>query len=373
MKVKKAFKILGITLLSIIGLLLTGVIIIFVNSPGKLEPLKDSEGHLIAGALAEKNFVEIGGIRQGYFIRSENPKNEVILFLHGGPGSPELPLTIPREISERLEKYFTVVYWEQRGAGMSFNNSIDPTTMTLGQMIEDAHQMTAFLKNRFEKEKIYLIGHSWGTYLGVKTIEKYPEDYHAYIAIAQITNQKKSERLAFDYLLKHASDIGDQSAVRDLQKIDRNAPDFPGIDYIMTIRSVLMNSYGVGITREKISTIDLIKDLLFFKGYTLTEKVNYLRGSLFSLEHLWNTVVMNDNLFESSTSFQVPVFLTHGKWDYQVSYTLARDWFEKIDAPDKAFFSFDNSAHSPNMELPEKFVQIVREIAMKNLTQSHSD
>jgi pimeloyl-ACP methyl ester carboxylesterase len=122
-----------------------------------------------------------------------------------------------------------------------------------------------------------------------------------------------------------------------------------------------MNKYGIGIIRENFSMTDFMKDILFFKGYTFSEKINYSRGSLFSLDHLWDNVI-DDNLFESSTSFQVPIFLTHGKWDYQVSYTLAREWFDKIDAPEKAFFSFENSAHSPNMEEPEKFVQIIRKL-----------
>ena len=123
---KKAFKILGITLLSIIGILLIGLVVLVVNSPGKLEPLKDNTGKEIVGSLTEKGFIEIGGIQQGFFIRAENPENPVILFLHGGPGSPELPMLIPHEGFERLEKYFTVCYWEQRGAGMSFSNSVNP-------------------------------------------------------------------------------------------------------------------------------------------------------------------------------------------------------------------------------------------------------
>ena len=177
---KKVFKIFGITLLSIIGILLIGLIVLAVNSPGKLEPLKDKKDKEIDGSLAEKSFIEIGGILQGFFIRAENPENPVILFLHGGPGSPELPMLIPYEVSERLEKHFTVCYWEQRGAGISFSNSIDPATMTITQMVEDTRQMTVYLQRRFNQDKIYLIGHSWGSYLGVKTIEKYPELFRIY-------------------------------------------------------------------------------------------------------------------------------------------------------------------------------------------------
>ena len=361
---KKIFKILGITLLSIIGILLIGLAILAVNSPGKLEPLKDSEGKEIVGSLAEKSFIEIGGIRQGFFIRAENPENPVILFLHGGPGSPELPtMLIPYEISERLEKYFTVCYWEQRGAGMSYSNSIDPTTMTTAQMVEDTRQMTEYLQRRFNQEKIYLIGHSWGSYLGVKTIERYPENYTAYIGIGQVTNQIESEKMAYDYMLQHAKEIKDESAIKNLKKFDKNASDFPNQEYLMSVRMSLMNKYGIGFAHEKtISMIDMAKILMSFKGYTLSEKLNYIKGMMFSQKTVWKDVV-EDNLFESSTTFQVPIYITQGKWDYQVSHALAKEWFDKIEAPEKAFFTFENSAHGTIMEEPEKFVHIMREIA----------
>jgi Predicted hydrolases or acyltransferases (alpha/beta hydrolase superfamily) len=370
---KKVYKVIGVILLLIIGILLIGLIVLAVNSPGKLEMLKDSEGKEIVGSLAEKNFIEIGGIRQGFFIRAENPENPVVLFLHGGPGSPELPLLIPYEVSERLEKHFTVCYWDQRGAGMSFSNSIDPATMTTEQMVEDTRQMTEYLQHRFNQEKIYLIGHSWGSYLGVKTIEKYPENYIAYIGIGQVTNQVKSEKLAYDYMLQHATEINDKSSVKNMKKFDKNAPDFPSIDYLGTVRGPLMNKYGIGFTHKNTpSMIGMMKMILFFKGYTLSEKTGCLRGMMFSLKTLWNDVI-EDNLFESSVTFQVPVYITHGKYDYQVSHTLASEWFEKIEAPQKAFYTFEKSAHGTIMEEPEKFVQIIRNIALKNTENFTSD
>ncbi len=358
---KKALKIIGITLLSIIGIWLIGVGIVAINSPGKLGTLKDKDGNEIVSSLSEKSFVEIGGIQQGFFIRAENPENPVILFLHGGPGSPELPMLIPCETSERLERYFTVCYWDQRGAGMSFDNAIDTSTMTVAQMVEDTREMTEYLKKRFNQEKIYLVGHSWGSYLGVKTIEKYPENYWAYIGIGQVTHQLESERLAYDYMLQHATEIDDASAVKKLQKFDKNAADFPNLDYLMTARMSLMNKYGIGMRHENASMFKAAKEVMLFKGYTLSEKQKYPRGAMFSQQYLWNNIIY-DNLFESSTSFQVPVYIVHGKYDYQVSHVLAREWFDKIETPKKMFFTFENSAHSPNMEEPEKFVELVREI-----------
>ena len=368
---KKIFIIFGIAVLSIVCIILIGIAVIAINSPGKLEPLKDNEGNEIANSLAEKHFIEIGGVKQGFFLRSENTKNPVILFLHGGPGSPELAMLYRYEIHERLEKYFTVCYWDQRGAGMSFSNSIDADTMTLEQMIDDTYQISEYLKKRFNQEKIYIIGHSWGSLLGLKTIKKHPENYFAYIGIGQVTNQMKSEKLAYDYMLQHAAEINDKSAVRNLEKFNKNASDFPTSKYIATVRSQLMNKYGIGIMHDDFSMAGLIKDILFFKGYTFPEKLNYIRGMAFSQKHLWDYVV-SENLFESSISYRIPVYIAHGKYDYQVSYTLAREYFEMIEAPDKAFFTFEKSAHSPNGEEPENFIQTVRLIALQSAYSANS-
>jgi pimeloyl-ACP methyl ester carboxylesterase len=356
---KRIGKILLVTLLLIVGVLLAGTIVLAVKSPGRLDPLKDTEGKVIVGSLTEKNFIEIGGMRQGFFIRTENPENPVLLYLHGGPGSPELAYSVAYELSERLEKYFTVCYWEQRGAGMSFNNSIDDATMNVKQFVEDARQMTEYLQSRFKKDKIFLMGHSWGSYLGIKIIEKYPENYLAYIGIGQISNQLESEKLAYDYLLNLSALKADSKTYEKLKQFDSQAPDFPSEDYLMTSRG-LLNESGVGIAHQNLTMSTLIKNMLLFEGYTLSEKINYGKGSLFSLKLFDNA--MNDNLFESSVSFNVPLFFVQGKYDFVTSYTLARDYLDKIEAPQKAFFTFDNAAHAPNLEEPDKFMQTVRQI-----------
>ena len=356
---KRVGKILLITLISIVGILLATYVLLVVKSPGKLEPLKDASGKVIVGSLVEKNFIEIGGIRQGFFIRAENPENPVLLFLHGGPGSPSFPYSVPYESSERLEKYFTVCYWEQRGAGMSYSESTDPASMTVEQIVEDARQMTEYLQNRFKQEKIYLMGHSFGTYLGIKVIDKYPENYLAFIGIGQISNQLESEKLALDFMLQRATETNDKDALRQLKQFDKQAADFPTDDFFMT-RSKLLNKYGYGMAHQNFSMTTLIKDVMFFKGYTFSEKMGYIKGSLLSGRLFDYT--MKDNLFESSASLDVPVYIIHGKYDNVTSYVLAQEYLNKIEAPAKAFFTFENSAHAPFIEEPEKFIQTMREI-----------
>ena len=329
--------------LGLIALLLLSILIFSGNTP---------KGNT---RIAKKGWANIGGIEQGYFIRGENEQNPVILFLHGGPGSPELSMIKNTE----LEKHFTICYWDQRGAGMSYNSKIDPTTMTVEQMVEDTREMTNLLCRQYGVDKIYLMGHSWGSFLGVKTVEKYPELYKAYIGIGQISKQLESERLAYDYIIEHATKAEDTKTIRAFKQYDKLAADFPSNSYLLKVRTTGMNNYGVGIKHKEVSMFAIATDLLYYKGYTFTDKLNYLRGTLFSLNTLFGEVI-KDNLFETSIDFEVPVYIIHGKYDYQTSYVLAKEYFNTLRAPKKEFFTFEYSAHSPNIEEPERFANVMK-------------
>lgn len=342
----------------------TVLLIVFINSPGKLPPLKDAQGNVIGGSISEKVWIEINGMKQGMFIRGENPNNPVILYLHGGPGTPMLQFISYLEKEERLEKYFTVCYWDQRGAGMTYDKSTDPTTMTVEQMVEDTDAVTEYLKSRFGQNKIYLLGHSWGSYLGVKAVEKYPDNYLAYIGIGQVTNHVESEQLSYDYMLTHAKEINDKKVIEKLEKYDPNADDFPTLDYLLS-RTAILNKYGIGQLHQGVTFPEILFSLFVFKGYTVSEKINWLLGADSSMIHLFPPL-SKDNLFTSSAKVEVPFYIIQGAFDYQVSQVLAEKYLNALDAPKKEFFKLANSAHSPNMEEPEKFIEIFRKIALEN-------
>lgn len=353
---------------SIIGIVFICLLLIVINSPGKLVPLKDEQGNVIENSISEKIWVDINGIKQGMFIRGENPQNPVILYLHGGPGTPMLQFISYLEKNERLEKYFTICYWDQRGSGMTYNKSTDPSTMTVEQMVEDTHKVTEYLKERFGQDKIYLIGHSWGSYLGVKTIEKYPENYLAYIGIGQVTNQTESERLAYNYMLNHAKEINDKDVIKKLEKYDPYSDDFLSLDYLVKVRTGILNKYKIGHLHQGLAFTDILKSLFAFKGYTAGEKINWFLGADFSMIHLF-PVILKDDLFTSSVKFDVPFYIVQGAYDYQVSQVLAEKYLDALEAPKKEFFIFSDSAHSPNMEEPEKFIEVFRKIALENPAQ----
>jgi pimeloyl-ACP methyl ester carboxylesterase len=371
---RKIIKVLLSIVGAVLAILLTILAAVLINSPGKPQPLKDENGNVISGSISEKTWVEIGGITQGMFIRSENPENPVILYVHGGPGNPMLQFIEYLETSERLEKYFTVCYWDQRGSGMTYSNSSDISAMTVEQMVEDTNEVTEYLKSRFGQDKIYILGHSWGSYLSVKTIEKYPEDYLAYVGIGQTVNFAESDRLSYEYMLNHAKEINDTDIIEKLEKFDPNTEDFPMIqeeghelDYLI-VRTEALEKYGIGRLHQGVSLSDMLKAFLVFKGYTLSEKIDWFLGSDYSMIHLFPPL-QKVNLFESSSKFEIPVYIVMGEYDYMTSRVLAEKYLDAIEAPKKEFFLFENSAHSPNMEEPEKFVEVFRKIAAENPPQ----
>ena len=194
-------------------LILSGVVLVY--SPGKTEPYLDKNGKLLEGSISEKSFVKIGGIKQGMFIKGKDTGNPVLLYVHGGPAFPNYFLI--DKYAPGLEDNFTVCYWEQRGGGLSFTPEVSLSSMNFEHLASDAIEVTNYLRERFKKEKIYIIAHSGGTPIALKAVQKAPHLYHAYIAMAQITIPKESEKIAYKYMLKQYRDTGNQKAVNQLE------------------------------------------------------------------------------------------------------------------------------------------------------------
>jgi pimeloyl-ACP methyl ester carboxylesterase len=326
-----------------------------VYSPGKAIPYQDEGGKSLLGSISEKVFVDINGVRVGMFIKSKNVSNPVLLYLHGG--MPDYFLN--EKYPTGLENYFTVVWWEQRGSGLSYNADIPPETMTLEQMISDTKELTNYLRNRFGQEKIYLMGHSGGTFIGIQVVARMPELYHAYIGVAQMSDQLKSERLAYEYMIKKFSEEGNTKMVRKLEAepvtIKNGTPDA-----YLALRDPAMHSLGIGTTHDMNSVISgIFLPSLKCKEYTMIEKINMWCGkSRSGISILWTTMLTTD-LSNEVPEFKLPVYFFEGIYDYTCSYTEAKTYFEKLKAPIKGFYTFENSAHSPIFEEPLKAREIM--------------
>lgn len=362
--IRKAGKYLLILVAGLIALSLAGLLILYFKSPGKTEPFVDVHGKTISNSISTIEKIELGGMEQYLIIRGVDSSKPVLLFLHGGPGSPELGFV--KKFNPGLEYDFVVVHWEQRGSGKSYHKNTPIESMNIEQFVSDTKELSEYLIKRFNRDKIYIMGHSWGSYLGMRTIEKHPEFYYCYFGIGQVANQYRSERLSYEWVKEQAAQKNDKKAIEELEALD-----FPEIDarskewltFLMAERSYV-DKFGGGLLRDYKGALDKLLPIINVQEYTLIDKMNYGTGSLFSLEHLWDDII-TDNLFESIDSVQIPVYLLHGAYDYQTSYTVAKDFYRQLKAPKKQFFTFENAAHCPIFDEPDKFNKILREILKK--------
>lgn len=331
-------------------------IILLINSPGKPKPFVDSNGTIIPDSISEKNYVTINGVKLGFFIKGINKKNPVLLYLHGG--MPDYFLT--EKYPTGLDNLFTVVWLDQRGAGLSYNSNIKDN-ISIDDLISDTVEVTQYLRQRFSQDKIYLMAHSGGTYLGVRVIEKYPELYNAYIGVSQIVYQKLSEKKAYEYIIDRYSK---DSKKRQIYNALLNNPiDLaqPLPAYYIKVRDYAMHDLGVGTMRQMKNVITgIFIPSLLFTEYSMADKLNLWKGKANSgISIIWNDI-SNHDLTKESVTFKIPVYFIHGVYDYTCSYTLAKQYYETIDAPKKGFYSLYKSAHSPIFEEPDEFVKILK-------------
>ena len=359
--VRKAMRmILMIPAVFIVCLLIIGSVLL-VYSPGKPQPFLDENGNPLAGSISEKIHVSINGVDQGMFIKSKDINNPVLLFVHGGPGMPEYWLT--QRYPTGLEDIFTVVWWEQRGAGLSYSPDIPPETMTAEQFVADTIEVTNYLRQRFGKEKIYLMAHSWGSYIGIQAAAREPDLYYAYIGVGQISHQIQSEQLAYQYALAYYKENGNMNMLRKLEAAPPTLT-VPLPTAYDALRDAYMHGAGIGTTRDMESVVNgIFLPSWQFREYTLGEKINLWRGKFFSRSrsfNLWDKMQITD-LTQQVIELEIPVYFFHGLYDYTCAYPLARDYLEKLEAPIKGFYTFENSAHSPMFEEPEKVQRILLE------------
>jgi pimeloyl-ACP methyl ester carboxylesterase len=170
----------------------------------------------MTGSFTEKVRVDVNGVRQGMFIKGTDRSNPLLLWVHGGPGLPDYFLTARYPVD--LEDLFTIVWWDQRGAGLSYGPGVPRESMIVEQFIADILAVTDHLRERFHQDKTYLLGHSWGSYIAIQAAAGSPERYNAYIGMAQMVHQLESEKLAYDHMIDEYRRRGDAGMVHDLEK-----------------------------------------------------------------------------------------------------------------------------------------------------------
>jgi pimeloyl-ACP methyl ester carboxylesterase len=296
--------------------------------------------------------VEIGGIPQWISVRGRDRRNPLLLFLHGGPGYPMMPASY--SFQAPWEEYFTVVQWDQRGAGKTYVAN-DPATiaptLTPARMIADAEEMVQVLRQRYGKDKIILLGHSWGTVLGVELAKRHPGWFYAYVGVGQTVDTPESERLAYLALLDTASRAGNAQALAELRGI---APYPEANGAILSAKLKVQRKWqtfygGYVFGKADDHYADIVK---LSPDYTELELQAFGAGISFSFDRLLPQI--SSTSFRAVRELNCPVVLFHGRHDLTSATTLAQAWFDALRAPKKKLIWFERSAHLIFTEEPGK-------------------
>lgn len=337
---KKAFKIAGFAVLGLIILLLAAVAAMEFLRP-TTPAFKDRHGRVIPGSVASLEKVKLGGLDQWVLIRGRSTANPVVLFLHGGPGMPDMYLA--HSFQRPLEDNFVMVQWDQRGAGKSYSPDIPPGSMKMANLIADTCELAGVLRERFHQDKIYLVGHSFGSYLGMLVVSRRPELFKAFVGVGQDVEYERSRRLQDEFIRENARARGDN---RLLAEFEARGDE---------LRESLIFRYGGELFGRKNMWPLLVAGFLS-PEYKFSDALKIPRGVAFTHENI-DYRCKDRPLLDAVTSVDIPVYFFMGRHDYTTPAAMAEVYYERIQAPLKRLVWFERSAHFPFFEEPLKFAK----------------
>ena len=301
--------------------------------------------------------VRIGGIDQWIEVRGQNVNNPILLFIHGGPGIAFIPLA--GSFQGPWETNFTVAQWDQRGAGKTYasnDSSLQRQTMNVAQMEQDTAEVANYLRHRFKREKIFVVGHSWGSVLGLWLAHEHPELLYAFVGTGQLVNAQQNDELGYHDALQQARSQGDLQAIKELESI---APFSPPPSMGTREASIARHWEGqlLGPPPGVPNFTDvrrLLLDVVSAPEYTLADDLGFIRGLSFSASTLAPQLA-KINLDQLGSDFRVPVFFFEGRQDPYCRPSLIWDYSRRIGVPQNQFIWFDHAGHFPFFEEPQKF------------------
>lgn len=336
---------------AVVVILNTGLII-FSQLTAYTPSIVDENGDTPENSIAELREIELNGRKQWISLRGWDKTAPVLLFLAGGPGGTQMA-AVRHELAE-LEKHFVVVNWDQPGSGKSYY-ATNTQNLTVQTYIQDGHALTEYLKERFSQEKIYLIGESWGSALGIFLVHEYPESYHALIGTGQMVDFVETERMDYAKAMEIAKNNGDTALI---EKLTANGePPYYGKD--VTWKSAVylnyLNSYmasNPGIRNPGYNTLRDIGS----SEYGLLDKINFIRGIINTFGHVYQQLYDID-MRTDYTNLNVPIYFFLGRYDINAPTVLVEEYEQVLNAPDKGIVWFEYSGHNPWINERDKFVE----------------
>ncbi|MGO1001983.1 alpha/beta fold hydrolase [Lysobacter sp. CA196] len=314
--------------------------------------VKDLSRIVAPNGVQEAYAVRIGGIDQWINVRGQDKDNPILLFAHGGPASPLIPTMW--QFQRPIEEFFTVVNWDQRGAGKTFASQ-DPKayagTLQVARYADDAIEIAEYVRKRYGKRKVVLAGHSWGTIVAMTAALKRPDLFYAYLGIGQAINVRENERISFDYGLQQAKAHGNTEAVKEMEAI---AP-YPGDQPITRERIIAArkwSQYYGGMTAYRDESLFFYRAPLLSPEYDDCDRAAVDKGNEFSLGRVLPEFVTID--FSKIREFPIPVVMFMGRHDYTTPSQPTADWLAQVKAPYKRGVWFERSSHMIQWEEPGK-------------------
>ena len=341
-----------------VAIILTIATVLIVTARTYTPPFRDVDGRVIETSVAEERWMLLGGARHYVLIRGRDRAAPLLVFIHGGPGYSAMPFN--RLLNANLENDFVFVNWDQRGTGYSFSAARDRSTLTLDQIVDDLDDLVDALRSEFGQDRVLLAGHSWGSVVGLEYVSRHPEKVAVYIGIGQVTNGSESEAASYRW----AADQAQLQKRADLSaKLEKVGPPPYGSLKDMWAQRRILTSLG-GVWRH-----DPHSGLYYFLRYLSIPEfawpgfINLARAGNISMEAL-NATLFGYDAFEAHPALDAPVCLMEGVHDQIQSTCLAQAYLDQLAAPKKELIWFEQSAHMPHWEEPDRFNQEIRRIAV---------
>lgn len=312
------------------------------------------------GRKVTKQYLTLNNHRQGLIIESRDAGKPLLLVVHGGPGFPLYSFFRAHHID--LTHDYTVVFWDQRGTGMSYTCE----KVEMAQLINDLHQLIQCLKRQYQQEQVYLMCHSFGTIIGTHVAHRYPEDIAAYIGMGQLGDVFKNEQCILRHLLFLAYEEKHARAIHQLKRIQLTY-DFNKDRQYEKARQKYTARYRVGFSSHGYSIWQMFKVMMQTPYYRFIERLNIVRGSLSTFEHLTSEMA-HTNLNDIAREIKVPVYILQGVHDMLTTYEESKAFFDQVGSDQKRFYAFQDTAHAPFVDEPEKMLKIMHEIVDYHVT-----
>lgn len=345
-------------------MLLNVGLVVYSQRSAFTPPVTDENGNTPTNSIAELTELQLNGRKQWISLRGRDKNAPVLLFLAGGPGGTQMA-AVRHELAA-LEKHFVVVNWDQPGSGKSYY-ATRTKKITVETYIEDGYALTEYLKARFSQEKIYLLGESWGSALGVFLADRYPDSYYAFIGTGQMVDFEETERIDYAKALEIAEARGDTGIVRRLK--ENGEPPYYGknVTWKSAVYLNYLSAYMAGNREIHNPGYSTLRDIAS-PEYGLLDKVNFFRGVITTFNHVYQQLYTVD-LRVDYARLDVPVYFFLGRHDVNAPTELAEEYYQLLDAPDKKLVWFEHSGHSPWINESDKFVEEVLSCLTQHKTQ----